>query len=111
MSRFQKHIFICINERKADDKRGCCASRGSQELLEYIKGRVYESNLKGKVRVNKAGCLDACAQGPSLVVYPDAVWYAPRNKEDMEEILTKHLQNNKPVERLIAPLKKTIPPA
>jgi (2Fe-2S) ferredoxin len=111
MSRFQKHIFICINERKADDKRGFCASRGSLDLLDYIKGRVHELDLKGKVRVNKAGCLDACAQGPTLVVYPDAVWYAPRNKEDMEEILIEHIQNNQPVERLIVPFKKTIPPA
>ena len=105
MSRFQKHIFICINERKTDDKRSCCTSRGSLDLLDYIKGRIYKSDLKGKVRVNKAGCLDACAQGPILVVYPDAVWYAPRSKEDMEEILTEHLQNNQPVERLIIPFK------
>ena len=111
MNRFQKHIFICINERKSDDKRGCCASRGSLDLLNYIKVRVHESDLKGKVRINKAGCLDACAQGPALVVYPDAVWYAPRSKEDMEEILTEHILNNRPVERLIVPFKKTIPPA
>jgi len=111
MSRFQKHIFICINERKTDDKRGCCASRGSLDLLDHIKGRVHELGLKSKIRVNKAGCLDACAQGPTLVIYPDAVWYAPRSKEDMNEILTEHLQNNRPVERLIIPFKNTTSPA
>ncbi len=105
MPRFQKHIFICTNERKADDARGCCHARGSQELLDYMKSRVYELGLKGKVRVNKAGCLDACAQGPSMVVYPDDIWYSPKTKEDMEEILTEHIQNNRPVDRLTLPFK------
>ena len=105
MPRFQKHIFICINERKPDDARGCCSSRGSTELLDYMKGRVHELGLKGAVRVNKAGCLDACAQGPTLVVYPDDVWYAPKTEEDMEEILTEHIQNNRPVDRLIMPFR------
>ena len=70
-----------------------------------MKGRVHELGLKKKIRVNKAGCLDACAQGPTLVVYPDGVWYAPRTKEDMDEILIEHLQNDRPVERLVIPFK------
>jgi len=107
MPRFQKHIFVCINERKNDDKRGCCASKGSLELLDHLKGRVHELGLKGKVRVNKAGCLDACAQGPTLVIYPDDIWYAPKNKEDMEEILTEHIQGDRPVKRLTLFSKKT----
>ncbi len=100
MTRFQKHLFICNNQRKEDDPRGCCSSRGSMNLLDYIKKRVHESGLKGNVRVNKAGCLDACQYGPTLVVYPEAVWYAPRTQEDMEEIFTEHIQNNRPVDRL-----------
>ncbi len=106
MGRFQKHIFICINERKSDDKRGCCSSRGSQVLLDYLKGRIHELGLKGKVRINKAGCLDACSKGPTMVVYPDDIWYAPRNNDDMEEILTEHIQNNRPVERLTLSFNK-----
>ena len=105
MGRFQKHIFICINERKADGARGCCHSRGSAELLDYMKGRFHELGLKSKIRVNKAGCLDACAQGPSMVVYPDDIWYAPKTKEDMEEIITEHILNNRPVTRLTLPFK------
>ena len=67
------------------------------DLLDQIKGHVHELGLKGKVRVNKAGCLDACAQGPTMVVYPDSIWYAPRTRQDMEEILTQHVQNDQPV--------------
>ena len=76
MSRFLKHIFICNNKRDEDDPRGCCTLRGSEDLLNYLKGRVHEMGLKGKVRINKAGCLDACQYGPSIVVYPDDVWYS-----------------------------------
>jgi len=70
-----------------------------------MKARVHELGLKGKVRVNKAGCLDACAQGPTMVIYPDDIWYSPRTQEDIEEILTEHIQSNCPVDRLIIPFK------
>ena len=106
MSRFIKHIFVCNNQRQADDPRGCCSARGSVDLLDYLKKRVHESGLKGKVRVNKAGCLDACQYGPSLVIYPDDVWYSPQTQEDMEEILTEHVENNRIVERLLMPFNR-----
>ena len=80
--------------------------RGSLDILDYAKSRVKELGLKGKVRVNKAGCLDACQYGPSLVVYPDDVWYSPKTTEDMEEILQEHVQNDRIVERLVMPFKK-----
>ena len=65
--------------------------------------RVHEMGLKGKVRINKAGCLDAWAHGPAIVVYPDDVWYKPQTKEDIEEILQEHVQNDRFVKRLFIP--------
>ncbi|TDJ58691.1 MAG: (2Fe-2S) ferredoxin domain-containing protein [Nitrospina sp.] len=106
MSRFKKHIFVCNNQRRAEDPRGCCSARGSVALLDYLKKRVHESGLKGKVRVNKAGCLDACQYGPTLVIYPDDVWYSPQTQADMEEILTEHIENNRIVERLLIRFNK-----
>ncbi len=106
MSRFEKHLFICNNKRSEDDPRGSCTQAGSPELIDHIKSRVHAAGLKGKVRINKAGCLDACQHGPALVVYPEGVWYAPRTKEDMEEILTEHIQNGRIVERLVIQFKK-----
>jgi len=106
MSRFKKHIFVCNNQRQAEDPRGCCSARGSVALLDYLKKRVHESGLKGKVRVNKAGCLDACQYGPTLVIYPDDVWYSPQTQEDMDEILTEHIENNRIVERLLIRFNK-----
>ena len=101
MSRFQKHLFICNNKRTEDDPRSSCCARGSDDLLGYAKERIHELGLKGKVRVNKAGCLDACAYGPTMVIYPDDVWYSPKTKEDIEEIITEHIQNNRITDRLV----------
>ena len=106
MSRFQKHLFICNNQRNEDDPRGCCSSRGSVALLNCAKKRIHALGLKGKVRVNKAGCLDACSQGPTMVVYPDAIWYAPRTEDDMNEIIEKHILEDQIVERLVIQFKK-----
>ena len=105
MSRFQKHLFICNNKRTKDDPRGSCSARGSDELLDYAKERIYELGLKGKVRVNKAGCLDACAHGPTMVIYPDDIWYSPKTKEDIEEIINGHIQKNIITDRLVIKFK------
>jgi (2Fe-2S) ferredoxin len=106
MSRFIKHFFICNNKRTKDDPRGSCSKRGSEDLLDYAKKRIHELGLKGKIRVNKAGCLDACAYGPAMVVYPDDVWYSPKTKIDIDKILKKHIQSNAPVEELVINFKK-----
>jgi (2Fe-2S) ferredoxin len=106
MSRFTKHLFICNNQRDAGDPRGCCASRGSCDLLDHAKKRIHELGMKGRVRVNKAGCLDACQHGPAMVVYPEGAWYAPRTREDMDEIIDRHIQGGQVVERLQITFKK-----
>jgi (2Fe-2S) ferredoxin len=55
------------------------------------------------VRINTAGCLDRCAEGPVVVVYPEATWYTYVDKEDLEEILSEHLIGGRVVERLRLP--------
>ncbi len=100
MERYHKHIFICENRRKPDDPRGCCADKGSQEIRDQFKKRIKELGLSSRIRANGAGCLDACAFGPSIVVYPEQIWYGGVKLEDVEEIIQSHLINNRPVERL-----------
>ena len=106
MSRFQKHLFFCNNKRTKDDPRGSCSKRGSDGLLGYAKKRIHELGLKGEIRVNKAGCLDACAHGPAMVVYPDDTWYSPKTKNDIEMILKNDIQNNNLAEELVINFKK-----
>lgn len=97
---FQHHVFFCINER--DDGRACCADRNAQALQEYAKKRLKTLNMNGpgKIRINKAGCLDRCEEGPVLVIYPEGIWYTYIDEEDIDEIVDSHLIAGKPVERL-----------
>ena len=62
--------------------------------------KALNLNGPGKVRINKAGCLDRCDEGPVLVIYPEAVWYTYVDEHDIDEIVDSHLINGKIVERL-----------
>lgn len=98
--RFRHHLFVCENRRPEDDPRGSCARSGGEALREALKHEISRRGLKGKVRANAAGCLDACALGPTVVVYPEGVWYFHVRLEDVPEIVESHLVNGVPVERL-----------
>jgi len=101
MAEFKKHIFVCINERTPEDPRGSCSAKNSKQIHEHFSAEVRRRGLKGIVRANKAGCLDHCAEGPSVVIYPDAVWYTVRTVDDVDEIMDRHLERGEVVERLL----------
>jgi (2Fe-2S) ferredoxin len=102
MPRFEKHIFICTNERSPDDPKGSCAAKNSHAIAAKFKEELHLRGLRGKMRANKAGCLDLCELGPAVVVYPDGVWYKQVAETDVPEIVEAHLIGNCPVERLRA---------
>ena len=103
MPPFERHVFVCINERVAGHPRGCCSAKESAVICNILKARCHQQGLHPKVRINKSGCLDQCEHGPTIVVYPEAVWYGFVRPEDVEEIVQSHLINGKPVERLRLP--------
>ena len=98
---FEKHIFFCLNQREAG--QACCANQGAQAAFEHCKASVKAAGLAGagKVRVNKAGCLDRCAGAPVAVVYPEGVWYTFVDNSDIDDIIESHLKNGQVVERLL----------
>ena len=100
MGFYQRHVFFCCNQRAPGE--ACCNNHGSKDLRDYCKDRVKALKLNGhgKVRINSAGCLDRCDQGPCIVVYPEGVWYTYVDKEDLDEIVEEHLVNGRVVERL-----------
>ena len=108
---FKHHVFICDNEREPDHKRGCCAGRNAVELRDYLKSQVKKLKLngKGKIRINKAGCLDRCELGPVMVVYPEETWYRPQSTSDIDEILHDHFINGNKVERLMLARNQILP--
>src|SRR5260370_40763850 len=91
MAKFEKHIFICTNQRDSSSPRGCCNPRGQGELQKQFKEKLKTRGLKARFRANTAGCLDQCEHGPNIVVYPDAVWDGGGKEEDKEEITGSHL--------------------
>jgi (2Fe-2S) ferredoxin len=100
MSHYQRHVFFCTNEREAPE--ACCANHAAQAMRDYCKKRVKALGLAGagKVRVNNAGCLDRCEEGPVIVVYPEAVWYTYVDEKDIDEIIDEHIVGGRVVERL-----------
>lgn len=100
MSRFQKHIFICTNERPADHPKGSCFPKGSEGIKDKFKVELKKRGLLSSVRANASGCLDACEFGPTVVVYPEGVWYGGVTEADVEEIVDSHIVGGKAVDRL-----------
>lgn len=100
MSFYKHHVFFCCNQR--DDGRSSCNDHGSQAVRDYAKAKIKKLGLSGKakVRINQAGCLDRCEEGPVLVVYPEETWYTFVDESDVDEIIQKHLIEGEVVERL-----------
>jgi (2Fe-2S) ferredoxin len=107
---YTHHVFFCLNQREPGE-RSSCANCGSQKLQEYAKKRVKALGLAGPghVRINKAGCLERCEEGPVIVVYPEGIWYTYVDESDIDEIVESHLRNGKIVERLRLPGLQAMP--
>ena len=100
MGHYRYHVFFCQNRREAPES--CCASHDAAGMRDHCKARVKALGLAGpgKVRVNQAGCLDRCEEGPCLVVYPEETWYTYVDRADIDEIIEEHLVGGRVVERL-----------
>jgi (2Fe-2S) ferredoxin len=99
MPHFDRHVFVCVNERGAESR-----------LLNAATGARRFRRLRGlgkAIRANNAGCLDQCEHGVTVVVYPEQVWYGGVTVDDVKEIVDRHLIGGEPVARLVL----TDPPA
>jgi len=103
--KLSHHIFVCTNERPPEHPRGCCKSKASEELIPLFKSELAKAGLQGEVRAQRAGCLDTCEFGPTVVVYPEGVWYGRVTAQDVAQIVKSHLVEGQPVERLKIPGK------
>jgi (2Fe-2S) ferredoxin len=101
MSYYQKHVFFCTNQRKQGED--CCNNFDAQNMRDYVKNRVKTLSIStdtNRIRINSAGCMGRCEEGPVIVVYPEGVWYTYVDKSDLDEIIEQHLKHNHIVERL-----------
>ncbi len=100
MGYYRYHVFFCTNLRA--DGSDCCQRFDALGVRDYAKQRSKQLGIAGRngVRINTAGCLDRCQEGPVLVVYPEGVWYTYVDESDVDEIIEEHLVNGRIVERL-----------
>ncbi|MGH9386552.1 MAG: (2Fe-2S) ferredoxin domain-containing protein [Vicinamibacterales bacterium] len=99
MAPFERHLFICCNQREPGHPRGCCDPAASDSLQKAFKKALADRGLNRRMRANRAGCLDQCEHGPNVVIYPDGIWYGGVTHDDVDEIVDS-LITGVPVERL-----------
>ena len=97
---FEKHIFVCTNQRNAGEKRSCGEQHGL-ELTDAFKKAIKDKKLQMPIRAQRAGCLGICNFGPTVAIYPEGTFYVNVQLSDVEEIVHKHVIENKIVERLL----------
>ena len=94
---YRLHLFICGNERDPDHPRGCCAQKGSLEVMRTLKRAAKAAGISD-VRVQKSGCLDFCENGISCVVYPEGTWYTISNPDEDLPLILEHLRTGEVAE-------------
>lgn len=92
MPPFTHHIFVCCNRREPGNSRGCCDPAGTEALKKCFKAELEARQARGEigpadVRANTSGCLDQCELGPTVVIYPQGIWYGHVTQEDVPRIL------------------------
>jgi len=101
MAHYHHHVFFCTNQREKG--ASCCNNFAAQSIRDYAKARIKALGVSGagQIRVNQAGCLGRCAEGPVLVVYPEGIWYTYSTRQDIDAIIERHLMQGEPVQDLI----------
>ncbi len=98
---YQKHIFVCTHKRDSLDARASCGHAGSEKIKDYLKEKLKQLGLNKKIRANASGCLDYCAKGPAVVLYPEGTWYKLSSIEEADEFLEECILKNNVLEKLL----------
>ena len=106
MPKFTHHVFVCCNRREPGHSRGCCDPDGSEALRSAFKVEISRRGLAPQVRANRAGCLDQCELGPTVVIYPQAIWYGNVSLQDVPRIVEQTIEKGIIVEDLLIPDEK-----
>ncbi|HVZ88548.1 MAG TPA: (2Fe-2S) ferredoxin domain-containing protein [Polyangia bacterium] len=101
MPQIERHFFVCENARPAGGKPSCGA-RGAAEIASALQeGLGRHPELWGRVAVTRTGCLGPCFEGPTVVVYPEGVWYVGVTPGDVPELVERHMCAGEVVARLV----------
>lgn len=103
MPQFSHHLFVCGNQRSPGHPRGCCDPDGSERLCNALRAELAKYALATPVRANKCGCLDQCELGPTLVIYPQAIWYGHVQLADVPRIVRETIIEGSLLQDLLIP--------
>lgn len=98
---YDKHVFVCINQRAPGAARKSCGEAHGLTLIDGLKKELSKRGIKEKIRIQKAGCLDICDFGPTLVIYPQGTFYVNVQVEDIPELIEKEFVEDQRLERLV----------
>ena len=98
---YDKHVFVCINQRAKDAARKSCGEAHGLELIDALKKEITARGIKGKLRIQKSGCLDICDFGPTLVIYPQGTFYVGVSVTDVPELIEHEFVKDERLERLL----------
>ena len=101
MPAFTQHIFVCGNTRPSDHPRGCCNPNGGDSLRSALKAAVQSRDVGPLVRVNSAGCLDQCECGPTVVIYPQGIWYGNVKLSDVDRVVEETICHGRIIKELL----------
>ncbi len=97
MPKPKYHILVCTNTRPPGHPKPSCGAAGSQNLLMGLNMGLIERGFEpGEVLVTGSTCLGPCELGPTVVVYPDGVWYSQVKESDIPTILDEHIKKGQP---------------
>lgn len=100
MAAITRHVFVCVNERPAGGKPSCGARSAGEVFTAFQRELGQRPETWGTIAVTSCGCLGPCFDGPTVVVYPESVWYVGLTAADVPEIVERHLVGGSPVARL-----------
>jgi len=86
----QRLILVCQHRS--------CQRQGSALVLEAMRQQAPAGCL-----VAENGCTGQCSSGPTVRVMPDDLWYCRVKVSDVPEIMAEHIDQNRPVQRLLHP--------
>lgn len=99
-----KHqVFVCNGKS--------CSAVGSAGVKAAFETELQKRNLRygkeskgrnpqGAIVLTDCSSVGFCSIGTAVLVYPEGVWYAQVEAEDVPEIIEEHLEKGKIVERL-----------
>ena len=92
-NEYEKEILVCAGT-------GCISSK-SGDFVDALKEELAKNQLTEKVNIVKTGCFGLCAQGPIVIIYPEAVFYHQVQPKHAKKIVSEHLIKGNLVEKLL----------